>query len=315
MGYPLGSAAPQSSPQWWRLGRASLGFILDTFTLTRNGGDIMGPLITSVIIDANVSLINQDPAVSRHYSALDAPPPDELRRPISINAVAASLRLPYETVRRRVAAMIAAGTCVATPRGVYVPAAALSGPAYDAIAGARYQRLKQFYFELKALSAFTSVGLAAAGVPIHTSPPVRAGNRAIAEYTLRVIEGIMRRLGDPLTGIILLEMTRANAEPTDRAHLVLDALLPDEFRIPVNTLTLARRVGLPPETVRRHVAKLEAAGFCRKVSGGRLAALEQLGRGPGGNHGLAENLQNVQRLFAKCAALGLVAYWEAEGPG
>jgi DNA-binding Lrp family transcriptional regulator len=315
MGHPLPSPTAPQSPRWWRIGRASLGFILDIFTLTREGGDILGPLISSVIIEANVSLINQDPELSRRYAARDAPPPDELRRPISINAIAASLRLPYETVRRRVAAAIAAGTCVATPKGVYVPTAALYGPDWDVVGLPRYERLKEFYFELKALSAFAGASLPTSAVPVHTSPPVRAGNRAIAEYTLRIIEGLMRRIGDPLTGIILLEMTRANAEPTDRAHFAMDAPLPDAIRTPINTLALARRLGLPPETVRRHVAKLDAAGFCRKVSGGRLAALEQLGQGPGGNHGLAENLQNVQRLFAKCAALGLVAYWEAEGPG
>jgi DNA-binding Lrp family transcriptional regulator len=314
MGQSLPLPALQPHPQWWRIGRASLGFILDVFHLTRNGGDILGPLISSVIIESNVALINQDPEVSGRYAALDTPPPDELRRPISINAVATSLRLPYETVRRRVAAAIAAGTCVATPKGVYVPAAALQGPAHETLLIARYERLKQFYFELKALEVFQGVNLAPPGAPVLTSPPVRAGNRAISEYSLRVIEGIMRRIGDPLTGILLLEMTRANAEPTDRAHFAMDAPLPDMLRVPVTTLTLARRLGLPAETVRRHVAKLDALGFCRKTKGGRLAALEQLGQGNNGEHGLADNLINVQRLFAKCAALGIVPYWEAEGP-
>jgi DNA-binding Lrp family transcriptional regulator len=276
------------------------------------GGDILTPLISTVIIEANVVLINQDPELSGRYAAVGAPPPDELRRPISINAVAASLALPYETVRRRVAAAIAEGTCVATPTGVYVPTAALQGPAWTAVAVGRYERLRAFYFDLKALGAFDVVGRAAPDAPVFDSRPVRAGNRAITEYILRVIEGIMRRIGDPLTGIILLEMARANAEVTDRAHHGMDAPLPDDLRAAVSTLTLARRLGLPPETVRRHVAKLDAIGLCRKAPGGRLAALEQLGRGPNGAHGLAENLQNVQRLFAKCAALGLVGYWEAE---
>jgi len=315
MGDALSSPTSPTAPRWWRIGRASLDFILDIIKLTRDGGDILTPLINTVIIEANVALINQDPELSRRYAALDAPPPDELRRPISINAVAASLALPYETVRRRVAAGIAAGSCVATAKGVYVPASALQGPAWTAIAVARYERLRTFYFELKALSALDGVSLALPGAPTFDGRPVRAGNRAITEYTLRVMEGIMRRLGDPLTGFILLEMARANTEVTDRTHYGMDAPLPDELRAPVTTLTLARRLGLPPETVRRHVAKLDAVGFCRKAPGGRLAALEQLGQGPGGAHGLADNLQNVQRLVAKCAALGLVGYWEAEGPG
>lgn len=310
-----GSPSPtQASPQWWRLGRASLDFILDTFNLSRNGGDMLGPVITSVIIQANVAPITQDPELSHRYATLDAPPPDELRRPLSVNAVAASLQLPYETVRRRVAAMIADGTCVATPKGVYVPAAALVGAEYDAVAIARYERLRAFYFELKALNAFAGTSLAVSGVPTYDRPPVRAGNRAVAEYTLRVIEVIMRRIGDPLSGLLLLEMARANGEAAGGAPRSMDAPLPDELRTPINALALARRAGLPAETVRRYVAKLDASGFCRKVKGGRLAALEQLGAGPNGDHGLAENLQNVHRLFAKCASLGLVGYWEGERP-
>lgn len=313
MGHPVPTPEPAPSLQWWRIGRATLYFMLDTIALGRaSGADIIGPLISWAIVEANVALINQDPELSRRYAALDAPPPDALRRPVSVNALAASLRLPYETVRRRVAAMVAADACVATPKGVYVPAAVLTGPGYDRLAIARYDRLKEFYRQLQALSALQGVNLLPAGAPVYEAAPVRAANRAISEYTLRVTDEMMLRWGDPLPGMLLMEMTRANVAHTDPQHLSVDAPIPDELRTPVSTLELARLAGLPPETVRRHVAKLEAAGFCRRTKGGRLAALEQLGQGPGNRHSLADMLATVHRLMARCGQLGVIGYWEAE---
>jgi len=313
MGHPV--SAPESAPslQWWRIGRTTLGFMLDTIALGRaTGADFLGPLISWAIVEANAAIINQDPQLSHRYASLDTPPPDELRRPVSVNALASSLRLPYETVRRRVAAMTAAGVCVTTPKGVYVPAAALTGPRYEALALARYERLKQFYEDLQALSALGRVNLAPAGAPQHDRPPVRAANRAISEYMLRVVDEMMLRWRDPVPGILHMEMTRANILFTDRQRLAMDAPVPDELRTPVSTLELARRVGLPPETVRRHLAKLEAAGLCRRAKGGHLAALEQLAHGPGDRHKLADMLARAHRLMCRCAQLGVIGYWEAE---
>jgi len=123
----------------------------------------------------------------------------------------------------------------------------------------------------------------------------------------------MRAVGDPLSGLVLLEMGRANAAGLDPIDLQVEGPIPDSRRTPVSVLELSRRVGLPAETVRRHVAKLEAEGLCRRVKGGRLAAVEKLMRGaPETGGGLAENLQNLQRLFARSAQLGILAHWEAE---
>lgn len=312
MGQPASPPSAAPSLPWWRVGRATLWYILDTIALSAAGGDVIGPLISWAIVEANMAVVNQDPELSHRYAALDAPPPDELRRPVSVNAIASSLRLPYETVRRRVVAMTAGGRCVTTPKGVYVPSAALSGPDYEALAIARYERLQGFYRELQALSALGGLNLSPPCAPRHAAAPIRAANRAISEYILRVADELMLRWGDPLPGLVLMEMTRANVDLTDPKHLTLDAPIPDELRAPISTLALARRMGLPAETVRRHVAKLEAAGFCRRAPGGRLAALEQLGQGPGNRHSLADMLANVHRLMSRCAAMGVVGYWEGQ---
>jgi DNA-binding Lrp family transcriptional regulator len=295
----------------WRVGRASLGLILDIIAISRGAGDVVDPLILTVVLEANVAVVSQDAELQHRYAALDSPPPDEVRRPVSVSAVAASLRMPYETVRRRIARLAQAGACTITPKGVLISAARVSDPAYVLIATARYERLKRFYFEVRDL--VPQAGPAAA--PPLAAPPVRIANRLISEYMLRIIDLMMRRLGDPVTGLILLEMGRANAEHLGGGAVDVEAPMPDAARIPIRTLTLARRLGLPPETVRRHVARLEAEGLCRKVAGGRLAALEPLSREETGVHGLGDNLANVQRLIGKLAALGVTAFWEAERGG
>jgi DNA-binding Lrp family transcriptional regulator len=305
------SLATIAAATGWRVGRASLGFILDTIAVSRGANDILDPLILSVVLEANVAAISQDPVLQRRYASVDAPPPDELRRAVSISAVAASLRLPYETVRRRISRLAKSGACSITPRGVMITAERVSDPAYLVVATARYERLRRFYRELKALGVLSNLPRPPADVAI-TEPPIRIGNRAISEYMLRVMDQMMLRLGDPLTGLILLEMARANAEHLPVQSVAVEGPVPDAARHPIRTLTLAKRLGLPSETVRRHVARLEQEGFCRRVDGGRLAALEQLAKPDGRGHGLEDNMSNVQRLFAKLASLGVVAFWDAE---
>jgi DNA-binding Lrp family transcriptional regulator len=268
-------------------------------------------LILTMVLEANIALVNQDPVLQRRYARADDPPPDELRRPVSVSAVAASLRLPYETVRRRVVKLAALGACVVTREGVMIPAAVVNNAAYLMIAAVRYERLKRFYFDLRALGALRNLPSPGEEAPFE-GPPVRIANRVISEYFLRVVDSIMLGIGDPVAGLLLLEMARANGEHVAAEERLREGPLPDDLRRPIRPHALARRVGLPAETVRRHLARLDETGFCRKVPGGLLAALEQLGERNAEGYGLAANLVNVQRMFVKLAALGVVAYWEQE---
>lgn len=313
--HPFAAPPAAPAPQWWRLGRATIGFLLDILSMGRGTGDVIDPLIVSVVIEANVAPINQDPELSVRYATLEAVPPEELRRPVSINAVAASLMLPYETVRRRVARMIETGAIVATPKGVVVPAMMVDNPFYLITATARYERMKRFYFELKALGFLDGVLPLPNDVPAYASPPIRAANRAISEYVLRLIEAVMRHVGDPVSGLIVLELGRANSENLTEFDKQIEGPIPDERRTPVSMLELSRRVGLPAETVRRHVKKLIAGGFVRSGKGGCYAAVERLATPNANGNGLADNLSNLQRMFARCAAQGVIAHWEKEAAG
>lgn len=107
------------------------------------------------------------------------------------------------------------------------------------------------------------------------------------DHVLRCV-AIAARLadGDVLHGIILIAIIQANAEPPRRSTGDQDpetvAALPDDSPgTPVSAYAIAKRLGLPYETVRRHVARLVDEGRCVRVGarGGVIvppAAIQQM---------------------------------------
>lgn len=96
-------------------------------TLTALYGDVTAGTIAAAITAANIRRVTEDPQLSRLYSGEDMPPPDEVRTPISLRALSRAVDLPFETIRRRVHALIAAGIVVRKGGGVMVPVAVLRG--------------------------------------------------------------------------------------------------------------------------------------------------------------------------------------------
>ena len=298
------------SPQVWQVTRASLDFVLDIVRLSRGDGDLLAPLLFTAILEANLAPLNRDRDLQLAFAGLDASAPDELRRPVSINAVAQSLRLPFETVRRRVRRLAAAGACVITPHGVYVPRSAVTSPAYNALQLARHERLGGFYAALQAAGALPASD--AAAPPLQDDAPVRATNRAISEYMLRAANDLIGMTGDALTSLVLLALARENTGHLDAAGL--DAWSRDPLTLgrPVRAARLAAQLALAAETTRRHLVALETGGFSRRTPAGALVtappdawpALAQL---------VDANVANVQRLFARLRHLGALSAWDRTG--
>ena len=113
-------------------------------------GDLMAALIFSAIVQANVRPIANDPKLGVAYGQMDAIPPDELRSPISVNALAESLKIPYETTRRHVNKLIKNGFCVKVgARGVIVPSEIISSPTMVKGGLQQYSHLMHFLGQLK----------------------------------------------------------------------------------------------------------------------------------------------------------------------
>ena len=86
-------------------------------------GDIVGALIMVAILRANVAHLDTPDGP---YAG--PPPADSERRPASVLSLSQSLQMPYETTRRHVAKLAAAGLCQRVKGGVIVTAATISTP-------------------------------------------------------------------------------------------------------------------------------------------------------------------------------------------
>lgn len=109
--------------------RASTRFLMQSIEMmlrTVGGRDLLRATIFLAIVDANLRHLAPDDAISQTYSESEDSIPDNLRRPISVHALALSLELPYETTRRHVNALLQDGYCRRRENGVYVPAEVLS---------------------------------------------------------------------------------------------------------------------------------------------------------------------------------------------
>jgi hypothetical protein len=288
----------------WRLGRLSLDYVLDSIELSRAGGDVIDRLLIAAIFDANVAPVKRDPSLQFAYGALDDAPPEAVLRPVSINGIALSLRLPFETVRRRVGRLARQGALVLTPRGVLVSRARIESPAFKALSQARYERLRRFHrdlIEARALAPTAAEDGNARGVETG-APPVRVVNRILAEYLMRTIEMVTRRVGHPLDGLLLLHVARANLPPAGQE--------PAAFA-PIKSGALAVLLTLPRETVRRHLQALERENLCHRSGKGVVLAPGILERASTAAL-LKENTANVERMFARLRGLGVLAAWTAE---
>lgn len=80
-------------------------------------GDLRLMLVHTALLLANEKSVLQDARLNAFYGGL-TPPPEALRRPISINALAAMTAMPRETTRRFVARLEALGYADRTPTGM-----------------------------------------------------------------------------------------------------------------------------------------------------------------------------------------------------
>jgi hypothetical protein len=297
-------------------GRLANAFVLDLVKLGGHRRDVIDALLRAAIVHSNLAHLVRDPDFQRRYATADDDPPDEMRRPASINAIATSLRLPFETVRRRVGHLAEAGVCALKPSGVIVPQAATSSPPYRAALRAQYDGLQVLYGRLRTIGALEPPPPAE---PWRGDLPVRLVGRYVVEFALRFTELTLEHVGDPVTTLTFLEIIHANTESLPDEEGGGDgreplAYVPDARRIPVTVSDVATRLGVPHETVRRHVARLCEVGHCRKAAHGYIVPADVLARSEVVTFAV-NNLANFNRMFAAIADFGVLTAWEGGGRG
>lgn len=252
----------------------------------------MDSLIVVAVLQANVTPVFKDPGLQQRYGTLDAPPPDDVRRPIGLRRLAESLDLPLETTRRRVNRLDEQGVLAATPDGVLVGQAAVATDRYAHIAQATWRVLGQFYWRLRELGVLTAPALRQAPPP---SPfPLRSAMRFWAHHFLRAVGLLTGHVGDLLSLILILAILRANVDD----------------RRPISVAALAKRLDLPFETVRRHVVRLAAEGRCVRTPEG-LTIPPELLDGPEWTQIAQLNIQNLIRFYEVLDEENLLGEWEA----
>jgi DNA-binding Lrp family transcriptional regulator len=300
------AADPDSAPmpQELEVARTCLAYVRDTILISRGDGDLLDAAIFTAALDANMVPVDREPDLGRTYGGVDSSAPDELRRPVSMHAVAQSLGLAPETVRRRFVRLAAAGACMITPKGVVVPREAVVSPAYKRIQRARYDRTRQFYLDWQALEDWPAPP---AGPP-SPEPLIRAANRAQSEYMLRACGRLLALTGDVLTSLVLLQLVLETSEGMDGDRLLAWTRDPGAIGRPIRIAALAAALPFSAETGRRHVRALEGLGYVRRTGHGLTAAAPP-GCGPRLAALLRDNRADARRLFTRLASLGVLADW------
>ncbi len=126
--------------------RLDAGYTLDVIAIIRapHDDDPVEAVIFTAIATENTRHLS--PA---DHAAADAPAPDALRRPVSVLAVATSLNIPYETLRRMFARMVRSGRLARVKDGFIVPQAAQRRIETDDVLRRRHARLVRFLADLQ----------------------------------------------------------------------------------------------------------------------------------------------------------------------
>ncbi len=131
----------------------------------------------------------------------------------------------------------------------------------------------------------------------------RAASRLGIEYFLRTAQLMSREDGrDTISGMVMYAIIAGNVGHLDwdpakpGQYASMDDVAPQEARRPVSVLAVADSLGLPYETTRRHVSKLQKLGRCVRVKGGIIGLPISL-QGPAADEAMLANLANLRRLF------------------
>ena len=233
----------------------------------RHSGDLIGGAVFLAIKQATA--INRTAA----SSGRNAP------RAISVRAVAQSLGFSYETTRRRVIALEAAGMIRRLGEsGVCLSPGALDCPKHLQDAAETHASIMSLFGKLKRLG-------------VELPPPPKPSTLEPAEldvavagccddFALRVIEVGVFPNASSLTGVIFVALVVANADPLTydfelaNRYAGLDEPPPDSVRRAATITEIGQRLGLPHEVVRRRILHLISTGHARRVTGGYMANME-----------------------------------------
>lgn len=195
---------------------------------------------------------------------------------ISINALAASLGRPFETMRRHIHALCAMGLCERGPAGVSVPEAVHARPEIAALFRCSHDAL------VRMVDDFAAFGLALPETRHHLSYDWYMGLAAAHDVLLTGIEFHAHRFHSWTDMVLLNAVLCANARPVLEnrelalAYGELGTVPPESLWQPVSTGAIARALSLPPSTAHRRVGVMVESGLLHRRARGVLLAADKL---------------------------------------
>jgi hypothetical protein len=187
---------------------------------------------------------------------------------ISVNALAASLSRPFETMRRHANALLAKRLCVRTPGGLIVPGKVHARPEIDALFRLQHDALVRLIEDMAAFEIPLPETRAHVPYDWHT------GLAAAHDVLLSGIEFYSRRYESWIDMLLLGAVMCANARPftyqrdVSLAYADFTRLPPESMRAPVPASVIARVLNLPPSTTQRRInAMIDAGKLTRKPAG------------------------------------------------
>ena len=317
---PPGSSAAPSRV----IVRASTDFLLRGLAEgIRTYGSLRRAIFLNAIVAANVAHLNRSSTQAWRYAGEGDIPPDSERRPINTNSLAASLGVSPETARRHVKGLVADRLCAMSAGGVIVPTAVLASDAVlrsDEVHWHSFWRmiddLRAIGFDFKVMTGQPDIGpelIVEPGWALvgNEGPPKRLVSRIVLGFYLQAIVGASLPFnGDWLSCAVFAAIMSANSEEIARdsdaawryAHA--DTPPPDTARRGATVLGAARRLGVPYETVRRHVRSLIAQGRIERTEGGLLASMTYMQSSPS-RRSATEMTKAFYRMIASLDALSV----------
>jgi len=308
-------ALPGSIRSFRLASRLATGFTLDLMKVGGARRDVIDVLVRAALLHANLAEVIADPVLQRRFALFETDVPDEIRRPAGVEAIAAALGIPAETARQRIARMAEQGACHMGAAGVVVPGAFTGSALFRAQRQEQYDKLRRLYLRLR-IAAVIEAPLGGWTPYEADAPPLRLVGRLVVEYLLRFTEAPNAQIGDVFTRLVLLDMLVANTQhlpdtESGTEAVEADGFIPDSWRKAVSATRLARRLGLPRQTVRRQVDELLARGLCRRRFFGYIVPAEVLAQ-PLMLQFVTQNYGSLIALFAKLGEYGVLAVWERE---
>ncbi|CAN5540353.1 hypothetical protein BH10PSE5_BH10PSE5_27120 [soil metagenome] len=131
--------------------RMAIGSILRAVDMVNReyGGDITAALVFASVVEANVGHLATNPEATAQLATLVRLPPNEMRRPVTGVALAATLGIPNETVRRKIKGLIDAGLLVRVDGGLIVPTEIMASEKMTRLTRASFINLRRLFIQLR----------------------------------------------------------------------------------------------------------------------------------------------------------------------